>query len=150
MSRTTDFCLYVNGERVPEALVLDEAKRLRGLAEFGETEDSATREAQIIFAAERGAVERVLVKQEAAKDETRIGMAEMEREYAALLASGGCRPGADPKTLVHRLENQVRFGRVIRKLMGEAPAPREETRALTTPRMGMSLTFRKRLRPRIS
>ncbi len=115
--------LYVNGERVPEELVAEEAHGLRSLPHFAGIAESAVRDQQIVVAALNGAIDRVLIKQEAEKDASPVGEFEIASELDRLCQPGACGPSAKRALLRAQAETQARFTRTVRSLIGSKRPP---------------------------
>jgi parvulin-like peptidyl-prolyl isomerase len=115
--------ITVNGEPVPDALVEEERSRLQGAPELKQIREPAEAGRWLNNAALSGAIDRVLLKQEMAKDPTPVSPEDVAQELQRLIAQGRCRTGVDESAVREAIENQLRFQRTVRALTGGPGKP---------------------------
>jgi hypothetical protein len=112
----------VNGELVEDAVVRAEIRSLRPAYE-AETRgmDPAAREAQLRDWSRENVIERVLLRQEAARDPEPVPAEAVEEALRAIEA-----PDADPAELRRQVEQRLRVDRLLAKVTAKVGAPKHK------------------------
>ena len=116
----------VNGQPVPEELIRQESEHIRRDLVLQSIADEAERALRLRDAAERSAIDRMLIAQAAASDPRPVDKDALDRGVQRLMAQRGCRNGYDEAAIRQFVEQQFRFERVTREMVAGAPDPSPE------------------------
>ena len=111
----------VNGDVVPEELILQELGRLGGDPQWQRIRDEADRARRLRAAAEYSAIDRTLVAQAAAQDPRPIAPELIEQEVQRHKAAGNCRSASDDNMVRRWIEGSLRLQRTTREMTEGAP-----------------------------
>ena len=129
--------VYVNGEKIEESEIREEAERLRPHYEqmvAGDLEPEE-REKQLQEWSRENAIERALMRQAAARDAEEVAEEALEQAYGELLEQHGGRErfferfglGEDQEAEVKRdVEQRLRIERLMDRIAAGAPEPDDE------------------------
>ncbi len=116
----------VNGQLVPEQLILQESERIGSDPQWQAIKDERERSERLRAAAECSAADRVLIEQAAALDPRPIDPALLEPEVDRLKAEAGCRAAFDDTEVRRFLERQLRVRRLTSEIVAGTPPPTPE------------------------
>jgi hypothetical protein len=115
--------IVVNGEPLPRELIREQERALAQLPEWRDVPDSFAKNMRLREAAERSAIDRVLLRQATDRDPRPIDPAIVAAEVARLKETNGCRVVFDDRHLSREIEGQMRLQRTLRDLMGPVAPP---------------------------
>ena len=118
--------VIVNGEILSKDLIREEAKRLGAAPDWRDVPESLEKRVRLQQTAERFAIDRVLLRQEAEKDTRPIDPALVESEVQRLRTTNGSRVVLDDAPLRRQIERDLRFRQAIQERMGTVAPPTEE------------------------
>jgi len=113
----------VNGQLVPEDMIRQEGERIGRDLRWQSIPDEAERARLLRCAAERSAIDRVLVEQAAASDPRPIDAGALEEEVRRQKAQWGCRSAFDDSQLRQWIERHFRLQRTTREMVAGARKP---------------------------
>lgn len=120
----------VNGDVVPEELILQESERLRADPQWLRIRDEADRARRLRAAAEYSAIDRTLVAQAAARDPRPIDPQLIQQEVLRHKAAGNGPSTFDDSMVRRWIEGSFRLQRTTREMtQGVARATADEARA---------------------
>jgi peptidyl-prolyl cis-trans isomerase C len=128
--------LQVNGEYVDDSVIRAEAAAMRPrYDEMMADMDPVEREVQLREWSRENVIERVLLRQEAAKDETPVPKEEVDERLTAMFPpagdlenceAGATRAGVDREEAAREIEVQIKLERLIRKVSERAGKPKHK------------------------
>ena len=120
----------VNGDVVPEELILQESGRLAGDPQWQRIRDEGDRARRLRAAAEYSAIDRTLVAQAATQDPRPIDPGLIEQEVQRYKAAGNSRGAFDDGTVRRWIEGSLRLQRTTHEMTEGAPrATADEVRS---------------------
>ena len=117
---------FVNGQAVPEDLILQESERVSRDLRWRRIKDEQERARQVRAAAEHSAINRILVEQAAAADPRPVDSAAVEGAVQGLKGKWNCRSGFDDTELRRAVERSLRFQRTAGEMMAGVATPTAE------------------------
>jgi hypothetical protein len=115
--------ILVNGELLPEQLIRAEFERLLSHPDFSGISDELEKRQRVRQAAERGAVNRLLLTQEALKDHRPLDEAAVQAAFAEFRTQNGEHAAVDERVLRATAEAQLLVHRKIEEIRREARQP---------------------------
>lgn len=120
--------LIVNGETIDDAVIRQEAAVLRPRYQEMMEGDPVELEVQLREWSRENVIERVLLRQEAARDPQPIAFAQIEEALAAYKAhvdgQAGCNIRTTDEDLRAEIEARLRLDRLVGRVTGAAPRPK--------------------------
>lgn len=118
--------ILVNGELVPDELIRYEEQRLSHMPGWQDTGDAVESSMRRREAAERMAIDHMLLLQLADQDPRPVDAAQVRREVEQAKARNGCRAAFDDSALRREVERRLREQRVTDELLEAVPKPTPE------------------------
>jgi len=116
----------VNGQLVPEQLILEESGRIGRDPQWQRIADAAERAQRLRAAAEQCAQDRILIEQAAESDPRPVDAIELDREIQRQIGQWGCRGAFNRKDLARLTERNLRVQRIRKEMVAGAVKPTGE------------------------
>jgi peptidyl-prolyl cis-trans isomerase C len=116
----------VNGEIVTEELIRQESQSVSRDLLWQTIADEAERARRLREAAERSAIDRMLIAFAAAADPRPVDQNALEHEVRRIVAQRGCRSPLDEAGIREFVEGHLRVERIVREMVARVPDPSPE------------------------
>lgn len=117
--------------KLPEPFVEMERERLASHPDFKNIADQKDREKRLRKAAEKTAINRILMAQPAAREPRPVPDAEIDRDCEAFRARNGSHGVFEARVMREQSEARIRLRRTVEEIRRQAPTPSEKSVAAT-------------------
>ena len=119
--------LTINGERVEDSIIRDEANGMRPrYEEMMQDMDPIEREIQLKEWARENVIERTLLKQEAWKDPTPVPAEQIDEAVASIEEQAGIHTKCVDPNARHEVETRIRLERLVAKVSSRVARPKHK------------------------